>query len=291
MGLGAPRTGIRTGMTLRCGRMAYTNALPLYAAFDAGVVRYPGTLEPGVPSELNRRLLEGDLDLSPMSAFAWAKHSERLVLLPDFCIGARSEVVSVLLASGDAPGLLDGRTIAVTADSASGRNLLRVLLERRYGVRPAYDVTTNPLSRARAGEPALLIGDAALDARDALPPETLYDLGRLWREWTGRHSVFGVWAVRRETFERRYGDVVACLESMSDAYAWSRAHPEETIALARASVSRPAEFYRDYYGKLNYQLHAAARAGLAAYCSELYAIGAIGAVPSVEPEHRNAVAS
>lgn len=271
--------------------MAYTNALPLYAAFDLGALRYPGTLEAGVPSQLNRRLLDGELDVSPISAFAWASHAGELVLLPDFCIGARADVVSVLLASPEAPALLDGKTIAVTADSASGVNLLRVLLERRYGVRARYDVSDDPLSRARAGEPALLIGDAAIDARDALAGDTLYDLGRLWREWTGRHSVFAVWATRRQTFERRYDELTACLDAMSDAYDWSRANLGQTIALAQTAFSRPATFYRDYYQKLNYRLHAAARAGLAAYCRELHAIGAIAAVPSVEPEHRDAVAS
>ena len=83
-------------------------------------------------------LVAGELDLSPISAFAWARNAEQLVLLPDLCIGARDEVVSVVLVSAVPPALLDGATIYVTRESASGRNLLRVMLERRYGVHPAY---------------------------------------------------------------------------------------------------------------------------------------------------------
>ena len=67
---------------LRCGRIRYTNDLPVYAAFDAGAIEYPGTLHADVPSRLNAMLVDGELDLSPISAFAWAQHSTELVLLP-----------------------------------------------------------------------------------------------------------------------------------------------------------------------------------------------------------------
>ncbi|HKU81418.1 MAG TPA: MqnA/MqnD/SBP family protein, partial [Candidatus Tumulicola sp.] len=143
-------------MSLRSGRIRYTNALPLYAAFDEGALPYPGELHAGVPSRLNAMLLDGELDLGPMSAYAWARRSDDLVLLPGPCIGARDEVLSVLLASPVPPALLEGATVAVTPDSESGRNLLRVLLERRYGVLPRYEVDAGALAAARAGRPALL---------------------------------------------------------------------------------------------------------------------------------------
>src|ERR1700678_4032341 len=144
--------------------MAYTNVVPLYAAFDCGVLDYPGMLVPGVPAQLNAMLADGSLDLSPISAMAWAQRADEFVLLPDLCIGARDEVVSVLLASDRPPALLDGATVYVTDESGSGYNLLRVLLERRYGVRPEYERAADVLSRAQAGQPALLIGDSAIDA-------------------------------------------------------------------------------------------------------------------------------
>ncbi|MBV9699915.1 MAG: ABC transporter substrate-binding protein, partial [Candidatus Eremiobacteraeota bacterium] len=108
-------------MTLRCGRIKYTNDLPVYAAFDAGAIEYPGTLHADVPSRLNAMLLDGDLEMSPISAFTWAANYEDLVLLPDLCIGARDEVVSVVLVSPIAPALLDGVPVYLSNESASGR--------------------------------------------------------------------------------------------------------------------------------------------------------------------------
>ena len=85
-----------------------------------------------------------------------------------------------------------------SGESASGKNLLRVLLERRYGVHPEYVDETHPLERARAGDAVLLIGDSAIDAIQSLPRETIYDLGTLWHEWTRRQTVFAVWAARND---------------------------------------------------------------------------------------------
>src|SRR5271166_6868345 len=112
-------------MTLRCGRIKYTNDLPIYAAFDAGAIEYPGSLHADVPSRLNAALLSGQLDMSPISAFTWAANAGQLVLLPDLCIGARDEVVSVVLVSPVPPAQLDGTPIYISNESATGRYLLR----------------------------------------------------------------------------------------------------------------------------------------------------------------------
>ena len=271
-------------MTLRCGRIKYTNDLPIYAAFDAGVIEYPGTLHADVPARLNAMLLSGELDLGPMSAFAWAQNASDLVLLPDLCIGARDEVVSVVLVSQTPPALLDGAEIFVTKESASGRNLLRVILERRYGVTPIYVDDESPLDRAKAGQPVLLIGDSAIDAIESLPRENVYDLGTLWHEWTGQQTVFAVWAARRDAFERDPEGVRACMHALTDAYTWSRGHRDTVIAQAQRTIPRSAGFYERYYGKLNFTFHSAAQSGLAAFCRELHAIGAIASVPSSLPE-------
>ena len=269
---------------LRSSRMRYVNDLPIYAAFDAGAIAYPGTLVADVPARLNAMMREGELDMGPVSAFEYAVDADRYVLLPDLCIGAREEIVSVLLVSATPPALLSGAKIATTRESASGRNLLRVLLERRYNVRPEFVEVDDPLAHARAGEPAMVIGDTAIDAAFEFPSEQVYDLGSLWRDWTGEQSVTAVWVARREIFETRLDEVRECLHALTDAYSWGRAHRDEVISAAQTLKPRPAGFYEIYYGKLNFTFHSAAQRGLAAYCRELHAIGAIEKIPPFVPE-------
>jgi chorismate dehydratase len=277
-------------MTLRCGRIKYTNDLPVYAAFDAGAMEYPGRLHADVPARLNAMLLQGELDLSPISAFAWAANPDRLVLLPDLCIGAREEVVSVVLVSAIPPALLGGAQIFVSEESASGRYLLRVILERRYRIRAKYIDEPAPFERALAGDPTLLIGDSAIDAIERFPAEVVYDLGRLWHEWKRQQTVFAVWAAHRDAYERDPAAVRECMHALTDSYTWSRSHSDQVIALAQRVIPRPAGFYQIYYGKLNFMFHIAAQNGLAAYCRELVEIGAIAAVPAPLAESSSAVA-
>lgn len=271
-------------MSLRSSRMRYVNDLPIYAAFDEGVVEYPGTLIADVPARLNAMMREGQLDMGPVSAYEYARDADRYVLLPDLCIGARDEIVSVLLISSLPPAVLEGVKIATTKESASGRYLLRILLERRYGVRAHFIEVDDPLAHARAGEPAMVIGDAAIDAAFEFASEHVYDLGTLWRDWTEEQSVTAVWVARREVFERRLDEVRACLHALTDAYSWGRANRGRVIALAQSLRPRPPGFYEIYYGKLNFTFHSAAQRGLAAYCRELCAIGAIETIPSFVPE-------
>ena len=53
----------------------------------------------GVPSQLNRAIREGTLDVSNVSSILYAKKADDLVILPDVCISADGAVKSILLVS------------------------------------------------------------------------------------------------------------------------------------------------------------------------------------------------
>ena len=269
---------------LRSGRIAYTNDLPIYTAFDAGAVRFPGALVSDVPASLNRMLLDGRLDLSPISAFAYAANPDVLALLPGLCIGSRKDVWSVVCVSRAPLAELDGATIAVTRESASGLNLLRVLLERRYGVRATFVESDDPFAAAAAGRPALLIGDRAIDAQQTFTPAHVHDLGSHWHEWTGGDMVYAVWAVRRDVLASHRDEVARALDALIAAQHWGAEHPERILAAAQTEHPRPAGFYAAYYATLNFAFDEAARRGLGRYIRELHAAGAIERLAPVEPE-------
>jgi chorismate dehydratase len=269
---------------LRCGRIVYTNDIPIYAAFDEGAVPFPGSLSSDVPARLNEQLLGGRLDLSPVSAFFYAQNADRLALLPGVCIGSRRDVWSVILASSVPPSDLAGATIAATTESASGRNLLRVLLERRFGLRARFEDTADPLGAMRAGKPTLLIGDLAIDAQFELPPQRVHDLGTLWHEWTGLDMVYAVWAVRRDVLGSRRSEVAAVCAALAAAKAWGEANAARVVELAQAVRPRRPGFYSAYYETLNFDFDPQAQAGLARFIEEARAAGAIAGGASAIPE-------
>ena len=103
----------------------------------------------GVPTELNRRLLDGEVDLAPISSIAYARNAERLRVLPRVCVSSEGAVDSIQLVSR-AP-LSRVRSVAVTPESATSVVLVRILLPEAEHVPLGEDA-----------DATLLIGDAAL---------------------------------------------------------------------------------------------------------------------------------
>ena len=60
---------------MRLGRIPYINCYPVYGAIDRGLVSVPAELVTGTPAELNDLLVAGELDVSVISAVAYARRA------------------------------------------------------------------------------------------------------------------------------------------------------------------------------------------------------------------------
>jgi chorismate dehydratase len=260
---------------LRVGRIAYTNVAPIETAFDAGAVVRAATVTSAAPSVLNAALSAGELDVSPVSAAHYLRHRAELELFGDCAVAARGKVISVVLVSARPPSLLAGASIAVTGDSATGRALIESVLLGRYGVRATFERVDDPTAVALTGRPTLLIGDAAIAIYGRVAPETIYDLGSAWFDWTGLPMVYAVWAVRREIVATRAADLRRLVDAYTAARAWGRIHREAVIDAALIQRPHDREFYENYYTTLHYELTSDARSGLARFASELATLEAV----------------
>src|SRR5918996_6321003 len=79
----------------------------------------------GVPTELNRALLEGEIDAAPISSIEYARNADSLRLLPRLCVSSEGAVESIQLITKTPLDRL--RSIAVTPESATSVVLTRVL--------------------------------------------------------------------------------------------------------------------------------------------------------------------
>ena len=106
---------------INLGRIGYVNMAPVFYRLDADVREVVG-----VPTDLNRKLIAGELDVAPISSIAYARNAERLRLLPRLCVSSEGAVESIQLVSKTP--LEQIRTVAVTPESATSVVLTRVLL-------------------------------------------------------------------------------------------------------------------------------------------------------------------
>src|SRR5712671_5937125 len=160
---------------IKLGRISYVNMAPIFYRVDMEVEEVLG-----VPTELNRMLVDGELDTAPISSIEYARNADKLRLLPRLCVSSEGAVESIQLISKTPLERI--RTVAVTPESATSVVLTKVLLP---------DAEHVPLGED--AEAKLLIGDAALKSAFE-DPTPHHDLGRMWLQRTGLPMVFAVWA-------------------------------------------------------------------------------------------------
>jgi chorismate dehydratase len=79
---------------IRLGRISYVNMAPVFHRLDAEVEEVSG-----VPTDLARRLLAGEVDVAPIPSIEWARNADRLRLLPRLCVSSEGAVDSIQLIS------------------------------------------------------------------------------------------------------------------------------------------------------------------------------------------------
>lgn len=265
---------------IRLGDIEFLNSWPATYALAAGLVPAPVTLVRGTPAALNAQLAAGTLDASAVSAMAYLHHRDEWQLLPELAIGSESGVNSVILVSRVPLLALAGQTIAVTPQGATTPALLRILLEQGHGLKARYVTAEQPFPAVLREFPAaLLIGDEALRALPAARDDFFtWDLGALWRQWTGLPMVYAVWAVRRAVAAAAPEPVQALQQALVASKQWGLAHLDEVARAAAARTGFPEAVVRDYFRGIRYDLDDAAQAGLQRYAE------CAGLTPSLSPD-------
>jgi chorismate dehydratase len=243
---------------IRLGRISYANMAPVFYRLVAEVDEVTG-----VPTELNRLLLDGELDIAPISSIEYARNADSLRILPRICVSSEGAVDSIQLVSRTPLGRV--QSVAVTPESATSVVLTKVLL-------PQAEIV--PLGEE--ADATLLIGDAALKSAFE-DPTPHYDLGRLWLERTGLPMVFAVWAAPEPVV-----DGIAELEhALVASVRLARAEPERLAYEASDRYGYPAGFLARYFEKLRYSFGPRERAGLYTFLEMARDVGELEHVPEL----------
>jgi chorismate dehydratase len=247
---------------IRLGRISYVNMAPVFYRLEAAVEEVQG-----VPTDLNRRLVAGEIDLAPISSIEYARNADTLRILPRLCVSSEGAVDSIQLVSRTP--LERVRTVAVTPESATSVVLTKVLLPEASHV---------PLGEE--AEAKLLIGDAALKSAFE-DPTPHYDLGRLWLERTGLPMVFAVWAAP----DPPVAGTAELEDALVESVRLARAEPEQLAYEASERYGYPPGFLARYFEKLRYRFGPRERAGLYTFLEMAHEAGELARVPELRFVH------
>ncbi|MDH6141255.1 chorismate dehydratase [Kitasatospora sp. GP30] len=268
-GLTPAREGVRTARP-RVGHIEFLNCVPLYWGLGRTGALLDLDLTRDTPEKLSDQLVNGRLDLGPITCVEYLRHADELVVLPDIAVGSNGPVMSCVIVSTVPLDQLDGRPVALGSTSRTSVRLARLLLEEREGVRPEYFSCPPDLDAMLArADAAVLIGDEGLRATleaDRHPEYTVHDLGQMWQEWTGLPFVFAVWAARREFVERQPALVAAVHRAFLESRDISLLEADQVAAHAARWEGFDAPVLEHYFREaLDFSLSDPQLAGIAEF--------------------------
>ncbi len=270
-------------MRPRVGHIQFLNCLPLYYALVSSNSILDMELIKGTPTELNTLLINGRLDIGPISSIEYARNYDKFYLLPTLTVSSDKEVKSILLVSKVSAGELDGKNVALTNTSATSQALLKIVLKEAYCVSPTYFTCPPDLpTMLREAEAALLIGDDALRALFDSQGLLTLDLGAEWMKLTRHKMVYAVWVARRAFAEEKPHLVREVYESLCKSMAYSLENVGQIAEKASRWEVFSAKFLRDYFLSLKFSFDRDYQEGLLCFLGKARKHGFLKRVPELE---------
>jgi chorismate dehydratase len=179
---------------LKIGVVPYMNAKPLIYGLEKQSDKID--LLYGVPSTLPEKLEKGELDIILMPSVNYFRGNDYKII-PGISISSIGPVESVRLFI-KTPTIEDIKVVALDKDSLTSCVLTKIILWKRYSLRPEF-ITLEDKSKIynKYADAFLVIGDDALKLRGE--GFTVLDLGQEWNELTGLPFVYALWVTRSKS--------------------------------------------------------------------------------------------
>jgi chorismate dehydratase len=257
---------------VRLGRISFINVDPIYYGFDSGQLKEEIRITSAPPAELNRMMADGLLDISAVSSAAYGIHHREWLLLPDFCIACRGDVMSVLLVSRTPLEDLDGKKVLVTDESATAVRLMRLMFSHGK-IAPRLQTRKIQDPSMVDADAALVIGDAALRYNWHQHFDFVWDLGDLWARHANLPFVFAVWAVRKEFAVSHPERVARAMELLSTSRRMGLSALDKVVETSSLKLDIAPAIVTRYFNNFIFALNHSELSGMAAFFDDLYGAG------------------
>jgi chorismate dehydratase len=175
----------------RLAASSYLNTGPLIWSFLHGSQsRAVELFTHKAPARCAEMLLHGEVDAALVPVIEYQRLPD-VAIVPGVCVGSRSVVRSVVIASKQ-NNLKKIKRVALDESSRASVALVKIIFQEFLGFEPEWQTSPPDLRSMLAhNDAALIIGDPAMTIpRDQLH---VFDLATLWHEYTGFGFVFAMW--------------------------------------------------------------------------------------------------
>jgi 1,4-dihydroxy-6-naphthoate synthase len=202
----------------------------MFYALTAAKVRIPGIEIVHVLEDiesLNRRALEGALEVTAVSAATYPLVSSRYRLMDPGASMGKGYGPLLVAREAMAPEQLDDRLVAVPGDLTTAALLLKLYCRGVRTVTVAFDKIPQTVLEGRA-DLGLLIHEGQITYQVTGLSKVL-DLGEAWRRETDLPLPLGVNVMRRDLGEVMHR---AVSQGLRESIAYAHAHPDEAVEYA-----------------------------------------------------------
>jgi chorismate dehydratase len=184
----------------RIAASSYLNTAPLIWSFLYGSKQDAVELfTHKAPSHCAEMLANGEVDAALVPVIEYQR-IPGIAVVPDVCVGSRSAVRSVVIASRQ-NNLKKIKRVALDDSSRTSVALVKIIFREFLGFEPEWQTSPPDLSSMlEHNDAALIIGDPAMK----IPREKfrVFDLATLWHDYTGFGFVFAMWMAGTKSAEQ-----------------------------------------------------------------------------------------
>ncbi len=202
---------------LKITAVSYLNTFPFVHGITKSGLLQDFELDLQIPSLCGKKLVSGETDIALVPVAAIHNHPE-FEIYTDFCIGCNGRVKTVLLLSKVPVDKIEN--IYLDYDSTTSVNLIKVLCKFYWKINPLWIPMKNSIDQNEKYESIVAIGDKTFELEKKYPFS--YDLGEMWRNFTGLPFVFACWAGKKGISKEMIKDLNAAL-------SWGIYHIPESI--------------------------------------------------------------
>ena len=184
----------------RIAASSYLNTAPLIWSFLYGPRQ--GAVElftHKAPSRCAEMLASGEVAAALVPVIEYQR-IPGIAIVPDVCVGSRSAVRSVVIASKQ-NNLKKVKRVALDDSSRTSVALVKIIFREFLGFEPEWQTSSPDLrSMLEHNDAALIIGDPAMKIPRA--KFRVFDLATLWHDYTGFGFVFAMWMAGKSSAEQ-----------------------------------------------------------------------------------------
>jgi len=216
---------------LRIGELSSLGAMPYFFPLKHVFKERDWEFVQGSQAELDSKMARGELDVGLCSPMIVAASPREYRIFPNIGYGSRRHIKDVLFFSDMLLDDMDEMSVSVQEDALVASALIQVVMGRYLQYQNEFIMGWN------SAEAHVLAGDPALRERLLARYAYVYDVGDLWRHYTGMPMIYNLWVVRTEALREKEAMIVyfhrilkqalavassdfSRLASMVDGYEW-----------------------------------------------------------------------